>query len=209
MAKIDGKRLEAYIEIAELIPLPMCVVDAKGFLYYANDPLRDKVKIQLTSDFPFIGRFLESHSATRVRLLLEEISVSDEKLTLSFNCQWVSSKLISNDINSDYSWAIVGSKHHKAYAITAYPRPDESVKQSAPGISRSKSHHASDHEDKEAEEDSKIKKYRQARERAAVAAEEKRSASVPDPIALQVANCWSRFDRRVQSRAAESVSVRK
>jgi hypothetical protein len=52
---VTRDQLDAYIEVAALVPSPLCLVDRKGFVHYVNDELKALVGIELTTDFPYIG----------------------------------------------------------------------------------------------------------------------------------------------------------
>jgi hypothetical protein len=110
--------LEYASSIAECIPMPLCLIDKRGFIQYANDEIRDIINIPISKDFPYVGRFLESHSATRFRYAIEALSVSDTKISSAFNCVWSSEVMIDPLANGAYKWVVIGSRFNELYVLS-------------------------------------------------------------------------------------------
>ena len=102
-----------------ILPLPICLIDKKGFVHYANDEFNRLVTINISGEHrPYVGRFFTSHS---FRDILEKVSSSELPIVVPFRASWnlCVIKDTVNDANAAFQWTLSGCSSSEAIVIAA------------------------------------------------------------------------------------------
>ena len=102
-----------------ILPLPICLIDKKGFVHYANDEFNRLVTIAISGEHrPYVGRFFTSHT---FRDILEKVSSSELPIVVPFRASWNLSviKDTVNDANATFQWTLSGCSTSEAVVIAA------------------------------------------------------------------------------------------
>ena len=100
-----------------LLPVPVCLIDKKGFLHHSNEEFTSLINITLDGyHCPYIGRFF--HGST-FRDALEKVVLSDEVLVIPLHISWLQSYLKSTKANDMFEWTLSGNAKSEAVVITA------------------------------------------------------------------------------------------
>ena len=116
---ISPEALQHYRSILACFPLPVCLVDRKGFIHSVNQEFLSIVQLPCTEDCPFLGRFLLQESSDEFRQTLDALSETPERFTRVLNIAWLSSCLSDQTLPQDFLWTISGGKSNPVYLICA------------------------------------------------------------------------------------------
>lgn len=110
--------LQYYQEIIACIPMPVCLLNRKGFICFANDDFNELIHVSVSTDFPFIGRYLDHKSATKIRKLLDrDPDPDDKKLIYTFNCQWNATCIRNDKANGMFTWTLSGKASNSVFLL--------------------------------------------------------------------------------------------
>jgi hypothetical protein len=99
-------------EFVTNLPVPICLIDKKGFLHYTNPEFDNLISIQLPDEhFPYIGRFFKSST---FRQCLEELSSSPSVMQLKLRICWAESLVMDAEALTLYEWILSGSSLSEA-----------------------------------------------------------------------------------------------
>jgi hypothetical protein len=105
-----GQHMKWASTFMKMIPIPVCLLDKKGFIHHVNQAFSKLITIPLDGiHCPFIGRFL-----THPQAFLEAIqSICSSKgattVSIPMEISWVTSCGVNNTIMESYKWTLIGS----------------------------------------------------------------------------------------------------
>ena len=115
---MTSNALQYYQEIIACIPMPVCLLNRKGFICYANEDFHELIQISVSTDFPYIGRYLDHKSASKIRILLDKNHDLDEKKPIyTFNCVWNDSCIRNDMANRMLSWTLSGKASNSVFLL--------------------------------------------------------------------------------------------
>jgi hypothetical protein len=110
------EQLHLASEFVANLPVPICLIDKKGFLHYTNPEFDNLISIQLIDEhFPYIGRFFISHT---FRQCIDELSASPSVVQLKLRIEWIQSLVKDAEALTLYEWILSGSSLSEAVVIT-------------------------------------------------------------------------------------------
>ena len=115
-SRISEEGLKFYIQVASCVSTPICLVDQKGFIHYMNEDFKSLIDIPISSNFPFIGRFMENRSSVKIRKILNILSESEDRQVVTFATMWETACL-KDESASNYMWTIAGYKDNPVFTI--------------------------------------------------------------------------------------------
>ena len=199
-----------------LLPVPVCLIDKKGFLHHSNDEFTSLINITLDGQHcPYIGRFF---NGSTFREALEKVVVSDEVLVIPLNISWLQTYLKSFKANENFEWTLSGNAKSEAVVITArYPFSFHSFAlynhmvyyRKLKGANAGAQKQQSIDNQEEIDKQIKVEKYKKAledRKRKMTGASEN-SISGRDPLTMDATQKWNRFIQRC-NRAATAEEAR-
>ena len=114
--RITEEGLRFYIQVASCVSTPICLVDQKGFIHYMNEDFKSLIDIPVSSNFPFIGRFMENRSSVKIRKILNILSESEDRQVVTFATMW-DAACLKDESASNYMWTIAGYKDNPVFTI--------------------------------------------------------------------------------------------
>ena len=106
MEKDSARRLSHFIELTSCIPTPMCLLDRKGFILYANPEFRQLIDVQKDSS---IEDYLHDECIPQILKTLQLLAQKEEKKVYTIPCRWRESSRTAASI-LEYRWDIVGAR---------------------------------------------------------------------------------------------------
>lgn len=118
--KKGNENLVAHMEWAStfitILPMPVVLIDKKGFVHHTNDDFNELVTIPFDDKrCPYVGRYFESAS---FRSNIENVSRSPKVMVIDLKIEWKGEQVKNNAINDHYTWTLSGSKDSDALVIT-------------------------------------------------------------------------------------------
>lgn len=99
-----------------ILPLPICLLDKKGFVHHTNDEFLELIFIPSDEKrCPYVGRFFR---CPMFRSCLEEVSKSGSALSNTLEITWLRQHLRNSNTNELYEWTLSGSTKSEAVVIT-------------------------------------------------------------------------------------------
>jgi hypothetical protein len=177
-----------------MMPIPICLVDYKGFVYYTNDEFNAIVTIPYDdTNRPFVGRFFK---CAEFRNLLGDISLQAEPHVAQLrNFCWDDAHLKDSRANELYQWGLSGSAKSEAVIVTGGPRLRDDTLVQTPADD------TPDDRDLEVERLEKVAKYKLALEKRAL---QKQLGEHDDAVAMAVTDKWNTFYSRCRSDVVSS-----
>lgn len=117
--RISPEALLHYRSIIACFPLPVCLVDSRGFIHLVNQEFLSIAQLPCTEDCPFLGRFLTQESSDEFRKALDVLSETQRRRTLILSFMWHSSYRSEESPHLDFLWTISGGKSYPAYLVCA------------------------------------------------------------------------------------------
>lgn len=117
--RVTPESLTKYEHVTACLPLPVCLIDRKGFIQHLNEEFLAVVVIPNSEDFPYFGRFLTNESCSEFRRILDLLSEAKKKSTFALNFEWNSSYLKDESLHLDFLWTISGGYSNPVYLIIA------------------------------------------------------------------------------------------
>ena len=116
----EGTHMHAEMDWAgsfvTMLPIPVCLIDKKGFVHQTNEEFNDLLKIPVENGLcPYAGRFFKCPS---FRSSLELLVDSEIVLVIPLKIEWFSTVLVSQEANEHYEWSLSGCKKSSAAVLT-------------------------------------------------------------------------------------------
>lgn len=118
--RISPEALSHYRDLIACLPLPVCLIDHKGFIQFMNEEFLTIAPIPISTDeCPFLGRFLSNESSDEFRRALDALGESQGKWTMAFNFALLSSYLSDEPPYLNFLWTVSGGKSSSVYLVCA------------------------------------------------------------------------------------------
>lgn len=103
----------------DYIPVPVCLIDRKGFVHYTNSEFNSLVKIEHSGDLcPFAGKYMQQESSDQFRGLVATIADSSKPTIIPVVIIWKDIAISDININMSYVWTLSGSSLSAAVVLT-------------------------------------------------------------------------------------------
>jgi hypothetical protein len=94
----------------EMLPLPICLVDKKGFVHHVNGDFSSLVTVPLDGiHCPYAGRFIIHPQAFRAAIDLISASTNGTVISIPIPISWMSSCIVSAKVSTSYVWTLNGN----------------------------------------------------------------------------------------------------
>ena len=109
MDEDSTSRLNHFVELISCIPTPMCLLDKKGFIHYANPEFSQLIDVRRDSS---IEDFLHDECIPQILKTLQLLAQKEERKAYAVHCRWKESHLQAKSASSikEYRWDIVGAR---------------------------------------------------------------------------------------------------
>ena len=197
--------------------MPVCLLNKKGFICFANDDFNELINVSISTDFPYIGRYLDHKSSSKIRKLLDRPrDVDDDKLIHTFNCVWDVACLRNDKANMVFTWTLSGKASNSVFLLcgryvmcklvntNGVNYTFHSFKEYLESRKDTIVHQISE-EDIPKEDSSNVQKYRAALQRKHSLGPTMRISDDESALSMQVMANWNNFSsrvKRVQPKAA-------
>lgn len=100
-----------------MLPMPVCLVDKKGFVHHTNREFNSLITIEHNADLcPFAGRYM--NSSKEFRDLIETIAESSIVTVESLVIVWNDTCVVDSKANKSYVWTLSGSSTSSAIVLS-------------------------------------------------------------------------------------------
>lgn len=101
----------------DLVPIPVCLIDGKGFVHYTNSDFNSLVSIQHNADLcPFAGRYMLS--SAEFREVVESVANSPTVSVVHVVIVWKDSAVVCAKANKSFVWTVSGSSTSAAVVLS-------------------------------------------------------------------------------------------
>lgn len=81
-----------------------------------NEDFKSLIDIPISSNFPFIGRFMENRSSVKIRKILNILSESEDRQVVTFAAMW-DTACLKDESASNYMWTIAGYRDNPVFTV--------------------------------------------------------------------------------------------
>lgn len=112
-----AERLEWASQFIMILPIPVCLIDKKGFVHFTNIHFSEMINIPFDAErCPYIARFFLPN--IDFRHAIEEIEASATIITRRVKAQWLPENTINPAANSKFEWSLCGSSQSDGVVLT-------------------------------------------------------------------------------------------
>lgn len=81
-----------------------------------NEDFKSLIDIPISSNCPFIGRFMENRSSVKIRKILNILSESEDRQVVTFAAMW-DTACLKDESASNYMWTIAGYRDNPVFTV--------------------------------------------------------------------------------------------